>query len=74
MYLLTITYRQRMTRIQCGCTNDATMDMLQYAADRNMFVSFVSIHAENLPERGPDELDRVDRFVSEACFNQRVLD
>ena len=63
MYLLTIKSGKTITRIQCGCMGDATLDMLCYADACGTFHSFTAIDAERLPVRGEDELFRVESFI-----------
>lgn len=63
MYLLTIKSGKTITRVQIGCMNQMALDMLCYADACGTFHSFTSVDAMRLPERGEDELFRVESFI-----------
>lgn len=63
VYILTIKSGDIVTRIQCGCMNDMTLDMLCYADACDTFYSFTKVAERNLPVRDTDELFRMESFI-----------
>jgi hypothetical protein len=63
VYILTILVDGEPTRIQCGCTNELTMDMLCFAADRDWFVEFRATDTDHLPRRDDNEMHRMEKFI-----------
>lgn len=63
VYILTIKSGDTVTRIQCGCLTEMTMDLLCYADACGTFDSFVKVDDKNLPKRDTDELFRMESFV-----------
>lgn len=65
IFILTVNLPQR-TRIQCGCFNDMTQDLLFHAAFTDTFHSFVKCNLDKLPKRTEAEMLRVAAFVKDA--------
>ena len=65
IFLLTVNLPQR-TRIQCGCFNDMTQDLLFHAARTDTFHSFTKVNLDKLPKRTEAEMLRVSAFVKDA--------
>ena len=64
MYLLTIKSGKVTTRVQVGCLNEFTFDMLAYADLTDQFFSFRTIKTPL--KREPEEIVRVDSFIKHA--------
>ena len=65
IFLLTVNLPQR-TRIQCGCFNDMTQELLFHAARTDTFHSFTKVSLDKLPKRTEGEMLRVSAFVKDA--------
>jgi hypothetical protein len=65
IFLLTVNLPQR-TRIQCGCFNDMTQELLFHAARTDTFHSFTKVNLDKLPVRDEDELRRGASFIKDA--------
>lgn len=65
IFLLTVNLPQR-TRIQCGCFNDMTQELLFHAARTDTFHSFTKVNLDKLPNRTEAEMLRVGAFVKDA--------
>lgn len=61
MYLLTLKSGKTVTRVQIGCMNEITFDLLAYAELTDQFYSFRTI--KRPIKRSVNEIARVDHFI-----------